>query len=139
MQAKIKWTDGVQFVAESGSGHSLVVDGPPEKGGRNTGARPMELLLIGLGACSSFDVVNILQKARQNISDCHAEVTAERVDAIPAVFSKIHLHFIVSGKDLKEKQVAKAVSLSAEKYCSASIMLGKGGVEITHSHELVEV
>lgn len=138
MQAKIKWTDGVQFVAESGSGHSIVVDGPPEKGGRNTGARPMELLLMGLGSCSSFDVVNILQKARQEITDCYVEVNAERVDEVPAVFSKIHLHFVVSGKDLKEKQVAKAVSLSADKYCSASIMLGKAGVEITHSHEVVE-
>lgn len=139
MQAKIKWTEGVQFVAESGSGHSVVIDGPPEKGGRNTGARPMELLLMGLGACSSFDVVNILQKARQNINDCHAEITAERVDEIPAVFSKIHLHFIVRGTNLKEKQVAKAVSLSAEKYCSASIMLGRAGVEITHSYEVIEV
>lgn len=139
MQAKIKWTEGVQFVAESGSGHSVVIDGPPEKGGRNTGARPMELLLMGLGACSSFDVVNILQKARQNINDCHAEITAERVDEIPSVFSKIHLHFIVRGTNLKEKQVAKAVSLSAEKYCSASIMLGRAGVEITHSYEVVEV
>ena len=139
MQAKIKWTEGVQFVAESGSGHSVVIDGPPEKGGRNTGARPMELLLMGLGACSSFDVVNILQKARQNINDCHAEITAERVDEVPAVFSKIHLHFIVRGTNLKEKQVAKAVSLSAEKYCSASIMLGRAGVEITHSYEVVEV
>lgn len=138
MQAKVKWTDGVQFVAESGSGHSIVVDGPPEKGGRNTGARPMELLLMGLGACSSFDVVNILQKARQKISDCHVEVDAERVDEVPAVFSKIHLHFVVTGRELKEKQVEKAVGLSADKYCSASIMLGKAGVEITHSYAIVE-
>lgn len=138
MQAKVKWTDGVQFVAESGTGHSIVVDGPPDKGGRNTGARPMELLLMGLGACSSFDVVNILQKARQEISDCHAEITAERVDEVPAVFSKIHLHFVVTGKSLKEKQVEKAVHLSADKYCSASIMLSKAGVEITHSYEVVE-
>ncbi|WP_404419961.1 OsmC family protein [Marinospirillum sp.] len=138
MQAKVKWTDGVQFVAESGSGHSIVVDGPPEKGGRNTGARPMELLLMGLGACSSFDVVNILQKARQKISDCHVEVDAERVDEVPAVFSKIHLHFVVTGRELKEKQVEKAVGLSADKYCSASIMLGKAGVEITHSFAIVE-
>ncbi|MDR9468155.1 OsmC family protein [Marinospirillum sp.] len=138
MQAKVKWTDGVQFVAESGSGHSIVVDGPPEKGGRNTGARPMELLLMGLGACSSFDVVNILQKARQKISDCHVEVDAERVDEVPAVFSKIHLHFVVTGRELKEKQVEKAVGLSADKYCSASIMLGKAGVKITHSYAIVE-
>jgi len=137
MQAKVKWTDGVQFVAESGSGHSIVVDGPPEKGGRNTGARPMELLLMGLGSCSNFDVVTILQKARQDVSDCQVEVTAERLDEVPALFSKIHLHFVVSGKDLKEKQVEKAVTLSAEKYCSASIMLGKAGVAISHSYEIL--
>ncbi|WP_114417464.1 OsmC family protein [Marinospirillum perlucidum] len=138
MQAKIKWTEGVQFVAESGSGHAVVVEGPPEKGGNNTGARPMELLLMGLGSCSSFDVVTILQKARQEVTDCQAEVTAERVDEVPATFSKIHLHFVVTGKQLKEKQVAKAVSLSADKYCSASIMLARAGVEITHSYELRE-
>ena len=138
MQAKVKWTDGVQFVAESGSGHALVVDASPEAGGRNTGPRPMELLLMGLGACSSYDVVSILKKSRQNIVDCQASIEAERVDAVPAVFSKIHLHFVVTGKDLKPTQVERAVSLSAEKYCSASIMLGKGGVEITHSHEVVE-
>lgn len=136
MQATVKWTDAVQFVAESGSGHALVVDGPAEKGGRNTGARPMELLLMGLGSCSNFDVVTILQKARQEVSDCRVDVQAERVDAVPAVFSKIHLHFVVSGKALKEKQVEKAVRLSAEKYCSASIMLGQAGVEITHSFEV---
>ena len=139
MQAKIKWTDGVQFVAESGSGHALVVDGSPEAGGRNTGPRPMELLLMGLGACSSYDVVSILKKSRQDIVDCHASVEAERVDAIPAIFRKIHLHFVVTGKNLKTAQVERAVSLSAEKYCSASIMLGNGGVEITHSHEVIEV
>jgi len=139
MQAKIKWTDGVQFVTESGSGHALVVDGSPETGGRNTGPRPMELLLMGLGACSSYDVVSILKKSRQNIIDCQASVEAERVDAVPAVFSKIHLHFVITGKNLKPAQVERAVSLSAEKYCSASIMLGKGGVEITHSHEVVEL
>lgn len=136
MKARVKWTDGVQFVAESGTRHAVVVDGPEDKGGRNTGPRPMELLLMGLGACSSFDVVTILQKARQQVVDCHAELQAERVDAVPAVFSKIHLHFVVSGRDLKEAQVARAVSLSAEKYCSASIMLGKAGVLITHSHEI---
>ncbi|GLR62735.1 OsmC family protein [Marinospirillum insulare] len=139
MQAKVKWTDGVQFVAESGSGHALVVDGAAEAGGRNTGPRPMELLLMGLGACSSYDVVSILKKSRQNIIDCQASVEAERVDAVPAIFSKIHLHFVVTGKDLKPAQVERAVSLSAEKYCSASIMLGKGGVDITHSHEVVEI
>lgn len=139
MHAKVKWTDGVQFVAESGSGHALIVDGSLEAGGRNTGPRPMELLLMGLGACSSYDVVTILKKSRQAITDCQVSVEAERVDAIPAIFSKIHLHFLVTGKDLKEAQVERAVTLSAEKYCSASIMLGNGGVKITHSHEVVEV
>lgn len=138
MQAKIKWTDGVQFIAESGTGHALVVDGPADSGGRNTGPRPMELLLMGLGACSSYDVVTILKKSRQDIVDCHAELQAERVDAIPAVFSKIHLHFVVTGKDLKPAQVERAVKLSAEKYCSASIMLSSAGVAITHSHEVRE-
>ncbi len=138
MKATVKWTDGVQFVAESGSGHALVVDGPEDKGGRNSGPRPMELLLMGLGACSSFDVVSILKKSRQAVSDCRVEVDAERVDAVPAVFSKIHLHFVVTGTALKPAQVERAVSLSADKYCSASIMLGKAGVEITHSHEVVE-
>lgn len=139
MQAKIKWTDGVQFVAESGTGHAMVIDGPPDSGGRNTGPRPMELLLMGLGACSSYDVVTILKKSRQELVDCFTDVQAERVDAIPAVFSKIHLHFVIKGKDLKAAQVERAVKLSAEKYCSASIMLGNAGVEITHSHEVIEV
>ncbi|SFX72282.1 OsmC family protein [Marinospirillum alkaliphilum] len=139
MQAKIKWTDGVQFIAESGTGHAVVVDGPPDSGGRNTGPRPMELVLMGLGACSSYDVVSILKKSRQDITDCHTELKADRVDAIPAVFSKIHLHFVVSGRDLKPAQVERAVKLSAEKYCSASIMLGNAGVEITHSHEIISV
>ena len=138
MKATVKWTDGVQFVAESGSGHALVVDGPEDKGGRNSGPRPMELLLMGLGACSSFDVVSILKKSRQAVSDCRVEVDAERVDAVPAVFSKIHLHFVVTGTALKPAQVERAVSLSADKYCSASIMLGKVA-EITHDFEIAEV
>ncbi|MBK8814697.1 MAG: OsmC family protein [Methylococcaceae bacterium] len=138
MQATVKWVDGVMFVGESGSGHAIVIDGPPDHGGRNMGMRPMELLLLGVGACSSFDVVQILQKGRNNVVDCVTEVTAERVDAIPSVFSKIHLHFKVSGKDLKASAVERAVKLSAEKYCSASIMLSKA-VDITHDFEVIEV
>ena len=138
MQATVKWVDGVMFVGESGSGHAIVIDGPPDHGGRNMGMRPMELILLGVGACSSFDVVQILQKGRNNVVDCVTEVIAERVDAIPSVFSKIHLHFKVSGKDLKASAVERAVKLSAEKYCSASIMLSKA-VDITHDFEVIEV
>lgn len=138
MKASVKWTDGRQFVAESGSGHSVVIDGPPDHGGRNTGPRPMEMLLMGLGACTSFDVLEILEKSRAPVSDCVAEVEAERADSVPSVFTRIHVHFTVSGNGLKEKQVARAVELSADKYCSASIMLGKGGVEISHSYSIVE-
>jgi putative redox protein len=137
MQVIVKWVDGAMFVGETGSGHAVVMDGPPDHGGRNIGMRPMEMLLLGIGGCSSFDVVQILQKGRNDIVKCVAEVTAERVDAIPSVFSKIHLHFIVSGHDLKPAAVERAVKLSAEKYCSASIMLSKA-VEITHDFEVIE-
>ncbi len=136
MKAVVKWIDGVMFVGESGSGHSVVMDGAPEQGGRNMGVRPMEMLLLGLGGCASYDVIAMLKKGRQEIVDCRAEVDAERADAVPAVFSKIHIKFIVSGNNLKENQVKRAVDLSAEKYCSASIMLGAAGVEMTHSHEI---
>ncbi len=137
MQATIKWVDGRMFVGESGSGHAVVMDGPPDHGGRNMGIRPMEMILLGLGGCSSFDVVEILQKGRHDIVDCTAEVTAERVDAVPSVFSKIHLHFKLRGNNLKPAAVERAVKLSAEKYCSASIMLSQS-VDITHSYEVVE-
>jgi len=136
MQATVKWVDGALFVGESGSGHSVVMDGPEDLGGRNMGFRPMEMLLLGVGGCSIYDVMSMLKKSRQQVSDCRIEVAAERADAIPAVFTTIHLHFVVTGTDLKESQVKRAVSLSAEKYCSASIMLGAAGVEITHSHEV---
>ncbi|NOT13249.1 MAG: OsmC family protein [Methylococcaceae bacterium] len=139
MQATIKWVDGVMFIGESGSGHAVVMDGPPDHGGRNMGIRPMEMLLLGLGGCSSFDVVQILQKGRNNIVSCVTELTAERVDEVPSVFSKIHLHFVVSGHELKTSAVERAVKLSAEKYCSAAIMLGKAGVNITHDFEVIEV
>lgn len=138
MELKVKWVDGMMFLGESESGHAVVIDGPPEIGGKNMGVRPMEMLLLGMGGCTSIDVMQILQKGRQNITDCVAEISAERVDTIPKVFSKIHVHFIISGKDLKEAVVARAIKLSAEKYCSASIMLEKA-VEITHDFEIVEV
>lgn len=126
------------FVGETGSGHAVVIDGPPDHGGRNMGVRPLEMILLSVGSCSSVDVVQILQKGRNDVISCVTEVTAERVDAIPSVFSKIHLHFIVGGRNLKMSAVERAVKLSAEKYCSASIMLGKA-VEITHDFEVIEV
>ncbi|MFQ3786075.1 OsmC family protein [Halomonas sp. A29] len=138
MKASVKWTDGRQFVAESGSGHSVVIDGPPDHGGRNTGPRPMEMLLMGMGACTSFDVLEILEKSRAGVTDCVASIEAERADTVPSVFTRIHIHFTVSGRNLKESQVKRAVELSAEKYCSASIMLAKGGVEVTHSYSIVD-
>ncbi|MGI9323188.1 MAG: OsmC family protein [Pseudomonadales bacterium] len=138
MKATIKWVDGAKFLAESGSGHSVVVDGPEDQGGRNAGVRPMEMMLMGMGSCASFDVMMILNKARQQVTGCVAEIQAERADAVPAVFTDIHVHFIVTGRNLKENQVQRAIALSAEKYCSASIMLGKAGVKITHDYEIVE-
>lgn len=136
MRATVSWQGQVKFVAESGTGHQVVLDGPADHGGENQGPRPMEMLLMGMGGCASFDVMTILKKSRQDITDCRCELTAERADAVPAVFTKIHLHFVVTGKDLKENVVKRAVSLSAEKYCSASIMLAKGGVEISHSFDV---
>ncbi len=138
MQATVTWLDGVSFEGKSGSGHSVIMDGPPDHGGQNKGVRPMEMLLLGLGGCASFDVLSILQKSRQKVSDCHVEISAERADAVPAVFTKITMQFVVEGEGLKEAQVARAVALSAEKYCSASIMLEKAGVEIVHTHRIVE-
>lgn len=137
MKATIKWVDGAMFVGESGSGHSVVMDGPEDIGGHNAGFRPMEMLLLGVGGCSSIDVISILKKGRQQISHCEAQVSAVRADAVPAVFEKIHLHFIVSGVELDEGKVKRAVELSAEKYCSASIMLQKAGVEMSHDYEIL--
>lgn len=134
----MRWIENVTFLAESESGHTVVMDGPPSAGGRNIGIRPMELVLLGVGGCTSFDVVSILQKARQDITDCVAEIAAERADEVPSVFTKIHFHFVVTGNNLKEAQVKRAIDLSAEKYCSASIMLGKAGVVITHDFEIKE-
>ncbi|MDR9437212.1 MAG: OsmC family protein [Thiohalophilus sp.] len=138
MKARIKWVQDATFVGESGSGHAVVMDGPPEHGGRNLGIRPMEMLLLGMGGCTSFDVVNILKKSRQPIRDCFAELYAERAETEPKVFTHIHVHFVITGKGLSEKHVKRAVELSAEKYCSASIMLANGGVEISHDYEVLE-
>ncbi len=138
MKATVKWTDGAMFVGESGSGHSVVMDGPEDLGGRNLGVRPMEMLLLGVGGCATYDVMSMLRKARQKVVDCRVELQAERADAIPAVFTAINLHFVVSGVGLKESQVKRAVELSAEKYCSASIMLGAAGVKITHDYTVEE-
>lgn len=135
MKARVQWLDNAMFVGQSGSGHSVVMDGPPENGGQNLGIRPMEMLLIGMGGCAAFDVVHILKKSRQNVTDCIADISAERVTEEPKVFSKIHIHFTIEGEQLKEKQVQRAVELSAEKYCSASIMLGKTA-QITHDYEI---
>lgn len=138
MKARIKWIENVCFMGESETGHAIVLDGAPDIGGRNLGMRPMEMLLIGMGGCTSFDVVTILKKARQPIADCVAEIEAERADSVPKVFTRIHVHFVVSGRGLNPVQVERAVKLSAEKYCSASIMLGKAA-EISHDFEIVEV
>ena len=139
MKAKIKWVEEMTFVGESGSGHSVLMDGPPDLGGRNLGVRPMEMILLGLGGCTSFDVMLILKRARQSVTDCVVELEAERAETNPKVFTRIHVHFIVSGENLKENQVKRAVELSAEKYCSASIMLAQAGVEISHDYEIHEV
>ncbi|RIZ43690.1 peroxiredoxin [Pseudomonas aeruginosa] len=139
MKARIQWAGEAMFLGESGSGHVVVMDGPPDHGGRNLGVRPMEMVLIGLGGCTNFDVVSILKKARQPVESCEAFLEAERADEEPKVFTKIHVHFVVKGRGLKEAQVKRAVELSAEKYCSASIMLGRGGVEIIHDYEIVEL
>ncbi|MEO5654758.1 MAG: OsmC family protein [Nitrosospira sp.] len=137
MKTRIKWNDGMSFLAESGSGHVMLMDGPPEAGGRNLGPRPMEMLLMGTGGCAAFDVVLILQKSRQDISDCVVEIEAERAPQEPKVFTHIHFHFILTGKKLNPQQVERAIVLSAEKYCSASIMLGKTA-RLTHDFEIVE-
>jgi putative redox protein len=136
MKARVKWVEEVTFLGESASGHAVVMDGPPESGGRNLGIRPMEMLLLGMGGCTAFDVMMILKKARQAVTDCVVEMEAERAATDPKVFTRIHVHFVVTGSGLSDKQVARAVELSAEKYCSASIMLGKA-VDITHDYEIV--
>jgi putative redox protein len=135
MQARIKWVEGRSFVGESGSGHGVVIDGPVEAGGRNLGPSPMELVLIGTGGCTAFDVIEILKKGRQPVEDCWVELEAERAAEPPRVFTSIHMRFVVTGKGLSRAAVERAVALSAEKYCSASIMLAKTAT-ITHTIEI---
>lgn len=135
MKASISWKQDTAFFATTGTGHSTWMDGPSDKGGKNRGARPMEMLLVGIGGCSSYDVISMLKKSRQAVADCVCEITAQRADAVPAVFTALHLHFIVTGQDLDEKKVERAISLSAEKYCSASIMMQAAGAKVTHSFE----
>jgi putative redox protein len=137
MKARVKWVEQVTFMAQADSGHAVIMDGPPDGGGRNLGVRPMEMLLMGMGGCTAYDVIHILKKGRQPVTDCVVELTAERADTVPSVFTSIHVHFIVTGKALSEKVVGRAITLTAEKYCSASIMLSKA-VEITHDFEIVE-
>ncbi|MGP9689972.1 OsmC family protein [Psychrobacter sp. AOP22-C1-C5] len=131
-KASVTWQEDKAFMGVSPSGHNVQMDGGKEKG-----ASPMELILLGLGGCASYDVVSILQKSRQEVKDVRCELTAKRADAVPAVYTDIHMHFIVTGQDIKDKQVEKAVNLSAEKYCSASRMLAQGGVNITHDFEVI--
>ncbi len=137
MKARVKWIEGIAFVGEAESGHAVIMDGAPAAGGRNLGPRPMEMLLLGAGGCSSIDVIMILKKSRQAVSDCYVELAAERAETDPKVFTKIHMHFVVKGKDIKPEAVEKAVKLSAEKYCSASIMLG-ATAEMTHDFEVIQ-
>ena len=138
MKIKVSWAGEALFVGESTTGHKVLMDGPTEGGGHDLGPRPMEMLLLGTGACSSYDVISKLKKARQDVVSCEVEVSSERAKTEPKVFTDIHIHFKVTGKDLKEKHVERAVSLSAEKYCSASIMLGETA-KISHSFEIFDV
>jgi len=137
MKARIKWVEQVSFLGETESGHAVLMDGPPDGGGRNLGPRPMEMVLLGTGGCTTYDVIHILKKGRQQVSDCVVEIQADRATEDPKVFTKIHFHFVVTGRDLKPEQVERAIKLSAEKYCSASIMLGKMA-DITHDFEVVQ-
>ena len=137
MRTRVKWVEQVSFVAESGSGHAVVVDGAPEAGGRNVGMRPMELLLAGAAACTAFDVVWILKRARQPVADCVVDAEAERAPVEPKVFTRIHLRYAIAGRGLDTRQVERAVKLSKEKYCSATIMLGQAA-EITYDVRVID-
>jgi len=137
MKASVKWLEDMSFVASSGSGHALVLDAAPDIGGHNLGPRPMELVLMGTGGCTAVDVVHILKKGRQPVSGCAVELRAERAEQDPKVFTRIHFKFVVKGRGLKPEVVERAIKLSAEKYCSASIMLAKTA-ELTHEFEIVE-
>lgn len=140
MECTVRWVGenaGMAFVAESGSGHAVVMDGAPEAGGRNIGFRPMEMVLAGTGGCSAFDVVLILKKGRHAVTGCDVSLKAERADSDPKVFTHIHFHYRVTGKNLKPEAVARAIELSKDKYCSASIMLAKTA-KITSDYEIIE-
>ncbi len=137
MKAEVKWLGGRAFEGAADSGHSVIMDSSPDFGGEDRGIRPMEMLMVGMGGCTSIDVINILEKARQEVTDCVAVITGERADTVPKVFVNMHVHFKVTGRGLDPKRVERAVQLSAEKYCSASIMLGKTA-EITHDFEIIE-
>lgn len=136
MKAKILWQEGVSFLGQTDSGHAVLMDGAPDAGGNNLGPRPMEMILMGLGGCAAFDVVLILRKGRQTLTDCLVEIDAQRASEDPKVFTHIHLHFIITGKNLDPQRVERAINLSAEKYCSASMML-KASVTITHDYEII--
>ncbi len=137
MECVVRWHDGMSFIAETGSGHLVAMDGAPEGGGRNLAPRPLELMLAGAGGCTAYDVVLILRRTRQEVMGCEVKLTAERADADPKVFTRIHFQYTVHGRNLKPDAVERAIKLSAEKYCSASIMLEKTA-EITHTWEIVE-
>lgn len=137
MRARVSLIDGVSFEGTAESGHRVVMDGPPELGGQDKGTRPMEMLLLGLGGCSAFDVVHMLRKGRVEMTDCEVQVEAERAAQAPKVFTRIHLHFVISGKEVPESKVRRAVQLSAEKYCSASIMFSQVA-RVTHDFEIIE-
>ncbi len=136
MKARIKWLENACLIGKADSGHGIVIDGAAEIGGRNLGVRPMEMILMGLGGCSAMDVLSILKKQRQALTDCVIEIEAQRRDELPKVFTQIHLHFIITGHDLKENYVKRAVDLATEKYCSVSAML-ETTVKITHDYEIV--
>ena len=138
MKGLVRWQGDVRFEGVSESGHLIAMDGPAEKGGQDAGARPMELILLGLGGCASFDVITILKKARQLVTDCEVSLNAQRAESVPAVFTDIQLHFVVTGFSLAQKHVERAIALSAKKYCSASQMLVAGGVSISESFEIKE-
>lgn len=136
MKTEITWLKNVQFSAVADSGHTIKIDGPEDAGGENAGTRPMELMLMGVGGCTSFDVVNILDKQRQKVTNCVTQITAKRAEGVPAVFEDIHIHFVIAGENLDKKKIDRAIHLTADKYCSASIMLQRAGVNITHSFEI---
>ena len=137
MNISVEWIDGMLMVGKSDSGHAIVMDGPPEIGGENLGVRPMEMLLLGMTGCTVIDVISTLKKMREDVVDCQTQVSADRSEEYPKVFTNIHVHFVLRGKQLNPLKVDKAIKLSAEKYCSASIMIGKTAI-ITHDYKIIE-